>query len=201
MSHSYITVIPKPGKDSSECANYRPIALLNSDLKVFTKSLANRLNLWLLDLIHKDQVGFVLCRQGGDNTRRARDLIDVINQQNEEALLLSLDAGKAFDRLDWSFMAETLRTFGLQGAFFKAICLSKFETELARDAHSPLYFLFSVLSPWQLGLDPFQTLKGFHSDREFKLSLFAHSATYYSPEFAFFIGRIWNSFQLQNKYF
>lgn len=66
-------------------------------------------------------MGFVPCHQGGNNTRQAIDLIDVINLQDEEALLLSLDSEKAFDRLDWDFMFETLRAYGLQGAFSNAI--------------------------------------------------------------------------------
>ncbi|XP_073529667.1 uncharacterized protein [Phyllobates terribilis] len=44
---------------------------------------------------------------GGDNTRRAVDLVDVVNRNKSRALLLSLDAEKAFDRLNWPFMFET----------------------------------------------------------------------------------------------
>lgn len=95
MSHAYITLNPKSGKDASECANYRPIALLNSSVENIYQALAKRLNFWLPHLVHKDQVEFVPCRQGGDNTRRAIDLIDVINLQNKEALLLGLDLGKS----------------------------------------------------------------------------------------------------------
>lgn len=64
MLHSYITLIPKPGKNPLDCSNYRPIALSNSNLNIFTKILANRLAIWLPQLVHKDQVGFVPCRQG-----------------------------------------------------------------------------------------------------------------------------------------
>lgn len=44
MLHSFITVLPKAGKDPLDLASYRPIALLNSDLKIFTWLLAYRLN-------------------------------------------------------------------------------------------------------------------------------------------------------------
>lgn len=78
--HAHISVIPKPGKDTSLPDNYRPIALLNSDYKIFTKIVANRLSLIIPRLIHKDQVGFVPARHAGDNMRCTIDLIDLLNR-------------------------------------------------------------------------------------------------------------------------
>ena len=59
---AYITVIPKEGKDPAECGSYRPISLLNTDLKLFTKVLASRLQPWLPELVDLDQVGFIPTR-------------------------------------------------------------------------------------------------------------------------------------------
>lgn len=39
---AYISVIPKEGKDASDCGSYRLSSLLNVDLKHFTKLLASR---------------------------------------------------------------------------------------------------------------------------------------------------------------
>lgn len=66
-------------------------------------------------------MGLVPCRQGGDNTRRAIDLIDIVNQRDKAVLLLSLDAEKAFDRLKWHFMFEVLQFFGVNGTFLTAL--------------------------------------------------------------------------------
>ncbi|XP_056392696.1 transmembrane protease serine 9-like [Hyla sarda] len=60
MLNSYITVILKPDKDPADCPSYRSISLLNSDLKIFTKILANRLSDILPNLIHKDQFSRLL---------------------------------------------------------------------------------------------------------------------------------------------
>lgn len=81
MQGSFLSLILKPDKDPASCTSYRPIALLNSDLKIFTKILSIRLNVILPALIHKDQVGFVPLRQAGDNTRKVINLIDVANRQ------------------------------------------------------------------------------------------------------------------------
>lgn len=118
LLNAFITVIPKPGKDSSIPDNYRPIALLNLDYKIFTKILANRLSLMLLSsLIHRDQVGFIPTRHAGDNTRRTIDLIDLLTKTKCSAIVLSLDAQKAFDHLSWPFMFAVLSRYGFLGPF------------------------------------------------------------------------------------
>lgn len=38
---AYISLIPKEGKDLSQCGNCRPIAILDIDLKLFSKILSN----------------------------------------------------------------------------------------------------------------------------------------------------------------
>lgn len=119
--HAHVIVIPKPDKDPSIPDNYRPIALLNSDYKIFTKTLANRLSRILPSLIHKDQVRFVPTRHAGDNTRRTIDLIDLLTRTKVPAVILSLDAQKAFDHLSWPFMFAILSKYGFSGSFVQAL--------------------------------------------------------------------------------
>lgn len=76
---AHIAVIPKEGKDPSLCGSYRPISLLNTDLKLFTKIIATRIQQHLPTLIHLDQVGFVPHRESRDNTTKVLNLLHVVN--------------------------------------------------------------------------------------------------------------------------
>uniref|UniRef100_A0A8C5N0H4 Reverse transcriptase domain-containing protein n=1 Tax=Leptobrachium leishanense TaxID=445787 RepID=A0A8C5N0H4_9ANUR len=107
-----ITLLPKEGKDLDCCASYRPISLLNCDLKLFAKVLAERLQPFLPDLVHADQVGFVSGREARDNTMRTLQLMHHARHSSQDLALLSTDAEKAFDRVDWDFIS-TLTHAGL----------------------------------------------------------------------------------------
>ena len=100
---AHIAVIPKEGKDPTVCASYRPISLLNIDLKIFSKIIANKLATNIPSLIHPDQVGFVLGREGRQNTQRVLNTIYLAQVHHKPLALISTDAEKAFDRVDWGF--------------------------------------------------------------------------------------------------
>lgn len=81
LNSAYISVIPKPGKDTSEVGNYRPISLINNDIKIMSKILANRVARFIPAYIHRDQVGFIPGRQGLDQIRRTIDIISLLKSQ------------------------------------------------------------------------------------------------------------------------
>lgn len=108
-----ISVIPKPAKDSLLCASYRPISLLNCDLKLFTKILAERIDSVLQRIIPLDQAGFIGNREARDNTIRTINVVARAKRLNTPFILLSTDAEKAFDRVNWTFLLATLRRLGM----------------------------------------------------------------------------------------
>lgn len=107
-----ISVIPKPGKDKTQCSSYRPISVLNIDYRLFASILAKRMEDIVPDLIDPDQTGFVKHRQTQDNVRRALHLINQMRNSDRESIAISLDAEKAFDSVRWKYLYLVLKRFG-----------------------------------------------------------------------------------------
>uniref|UniRef100_A0A8C5MTU0 Reverse transcriptase domain-containing protein n=1 Tax=Leptobrachium leishanense TaxID=445787 RepID=A0A8C5MTU0_9ANUR len=126
-----ISLIPKPGKDHTCCSNYRPISLLNSDMKILARILANRLQRFLPQLVDPDQVGFIPGREARDATTRILNALARSNNMSAPLCLLSTDAEKAFDRILWPFMFQTLQHFKL-GADFIQYVKALYSTPAAR---------------------------------------------------------------------
>lgn len=101
MMDSTIITMYKEGKDPLDVASYRPIALLNTDIKIFAKILAARLNKVIVKLIHSDQSGFMPRRTPSINIRRLYLNLQAPMEQDYERDVLSLDAAKAFDCSEW----------------------------------------------------------------------------------------------------
>lgn len=74
LNTSLITLIPKKGTPES-VNDYHPISLLNYVLKVLTKILAERLQKWILKIVHWNQYGFIKFRTIQDCLGRAFEYI------------------------------------------------------------------------------------------------------------------------------
>uniref|UniRef100_A0A3Q1CI10 Reverse transcriptase domain-containing protein n=1 Tax=Amphiprion ocellaris TaxID=80972 RepID=A0A3Q1CI10_AMPOC len=116
-----VVVIHKEGKDPTKCESYRPISLLNTDLRILTAILARRVNRVITQIIHPDQTGFITGRNYGDNIRRLLKLVTHTGTQKEGAMILSLDAQKAFNRVSWKYIFQLLKHLKFGPSFIKWI--------------------------------------------------------------------------------
>ena len=107
------------GKDPTQCMAYRPISLLCQDMKILTSIIANRIQKHIKKLVKSDQTGFINKRYGTNNIRRALNLQQIGKDSKTPSMLLSLDAEKAFDRVDWVFLEQTLNYMGFHDTFVK----------------------------------------------------------------------------------
>ena len=71
--------------------------MVGSGYKIYAAILAKQLETVMPSLIDEDQTGFTRNRQTHDNIRRALHIVDYISKEKIGAVLLSLDAEKAYD--------------------------------------------------------------------------------------------------------
>lgn len=90
-----LTLVPKKGKDRTSLSNWRPITLLNADFEIYSKSLANRIQLCIKDVVQTDQTGFIRGRTIGSNIMNTQAVIDQVNTSQSTGLLLAIDYTKA----------------------------------------------------------------------------------------------------------
>lgn len=114
-----ISLIPKPGRDPNLVSSYRPISLLSIETKILGKILANRLKEHICSIIHPDQTGFMPGRHMYFNLRRLFHVL--FTEHEKEAVVISLDAQRAFDQVEWPYMLFTLKKFGFGPSFIKWI--------------------------------------------------------------------------------
>ena len=108
-------MILKKDRDDSEASSYRPVSLIPNETKLISKMLANRLKGYIETLVHPDQTGFIPNRHIYFNLRRLFNILYA--EHNSETVVISVDAQKAFDQVEWPYMYETLEAFGFGKVF------------------------------------------------------------------------------------
>ena len=92
--------------------------MINVDIKILTKALANRLKYVLPSIIHVTQTA-VYGRKIDQTIHMIRDLIEIANKEDEQAAFIFLDQEKAFDRVNHEFLYKVMKAFGIGQEFIQ----------------------------------------------------------------------------------
>ena len=121
--------------DRLDIRNWRPISLLNVDYKLAARAIAGRLLKVIHLVVARDQTCGVPGRFIGENVAFLRDVVDFATFSNSPVALLSLDQEKAFDRVEWSFMRDTLLAMGFGPSFVSWVDLFYYNVQSCVDVN------------------------------------------------------------------
>ena len=112
LRQAVLKLIEKKDRDKRFVKNWRPISLLNVDTEILSKSLAEKLNNVLPELISSNQTAYVKNRCINENGRLISDVIEMCDILDIPVYLVTMDIEKAFDLLDHDFLLFALKKFG-----------------------------------------------------------------------------------------
>ena len=113
-NNTQVRLIPK-STEAKKVTDYRPIALCNVFYKIISKLLSMRLKPVLCKIISENQSAFVPGRAISDNVLITHEVLQFLKTSKAEihcTMAVKTDMSKAYDRIEWEFMAEVLRRLG-----------------------------------------------------------------------------------------
>ena len=109
-----ITLVPKPNKPADRIAGYRPITLLDMDMRIIARAVADRLQVPLDLVVAATQTAFINGRDISDNIQYHLSLADYLQQRAPATWVCLWDLAGAYDRVDWGLLADTMRSMGFR---------------------------------------------------------------------------------------
>ena len=91
-------------KDRQQIKNYRPITLTNTDYKIYTKTIADKLGKTAYRIIYPNQASFILGRNIHDHMRLTRSIVHYCETYEKNSYILSLDQKKAYNKIAHDYL-------------------------------------------------------------------------------------------------
>jgi len=117
MKLGYTKLIHKKNS-KTDLKNYRPISLLNCDLKIYTKCLANKLKPILGTCLQTHQYA-TPDRSATDALKLLRDIFYYLKSKHIDGYFVSLDFEKAFDTVNHGWLKKTMVKLSFSQHFVK----------------------------------------------------------------------------------
>ncbi|KAL4291711.1 hypothetical protein GQ457_14G003420 [Hibiscus cannabinus] len=134
VNQTILVLIPKVAKPEY-ISQFRPISLCNVIYKIITKLLVCRLRPYLPGWIKDTQASFVPGRQIQDNIIIAQEVMHSMRFKSGRTawMTIKVDLEKAYDRLEWDYIEETLHAAGLPELIIDRImyCVRSVTTQVA----------------------------------------------------------------------
>jgi hypothetical protein len=111
INYARIILIPKE-EGARSLKKFGPISLINCSFKIFAKAMNNRLERVGDRLLVPNQTAFMKGRYILESVVSAHEIIHSSVKGGDKGLVLKQDYEKAYDRVDWGFLAEMLRARG-----------------------------------------------------------------------------------------
>jgi hypothetical protein len=113
-----IILLPKC-REATQIKQYRPICLLNLSFKFFTKVTTNRISQVAQKIISPSQTAFIPGHNIMEGVIVLHETIHEMHRKKQSGVILKLDFEKAYDKLNWNFIQQTLRMKGFSPIWCK----------------------------------------------------------------------------------
>ncbi|KAK2652462.1 hypothetical protein Ddye_012318 [Dipteronia dyeriana] len=123
INETLVVLIPKV-KRAVRISELRPISLYNVVYKIIVKALANHFRLVLRDVISETQSVFISGRLISDNAIVGFECMHALQMRKKGrkgVMALKLDMSKAYDQVEWDFLAGMMAKFGFSDSWIGLI--------------------------------------------------------------------------------